>query len=228
MKWSVPLSVLFVLSSGVIGATPPDKSGVKPSAISLPTGAGSIEGLGESFEPQLNTGSSSYGVAISIPPGRAGLQPRLHLAYNSSLGNSFLGLGWSLELPCIKRQTDKGFPSYTANDVFLFQGEELVPLSNPQRDWRCENEIQFQRFRQIDTDNDFVPDAWEMTERNGTRHIFGQYRGVSNRWSTVTHPNPPAAAQNTFDRTYCWALNTTIDLQGNRIEYEYLSPSGDL
>src|SRR5438876_5973619 len=81
-----------------------DKSGVKLSAISLPSGAGSIEGLGESFEPQLNTGSSSYGIAISIPLGRAGLQPKVHLAYNSSLGNSFVGLGWSLDLPSIKRQ----------------------------------------------------------------------------------------------------------------------------
>lgn len=30
-----------------------DKSGVKPSVLSLPSGPGSIEGLGESFEPQL-------------------------------------------------------------------------------------------------------------------------------------------------------------------------------
>src|SRR5438034_996616 len=219
---------IIILSSAASAAPTPDKSGVKPSTISLPSGAGSIEGLGESFEPQLNTGTSSYGVAIAIPPGRAGLQPKVHLAYNSGTGNSFVGLGWSLEIPCIKRQTDKGFPTYTSADVFIFAGEELVPLSNPEGDWRCENESGFQRFRQIDTDNDFVPDAWEMTERNGMRHIFGQYRGAGNRWSVVTHPNPPGAAQTAFDRTYCWALNTTIDLHGNRIEYEYLPPNGDL
>jgi RHS repeat-associated protein len=203
-----------------------DKSGVKPSTISLPSGAGSIEGLGESFEPQLNTGSSSYGVGISIPPGRAGLQPKIHLAYNSGLGNSFVGLGWALDIPCIKRQTDKGFPTYSSEDVFVFGGEELVPLSNPEGDWRSENESAFQRFRQIDTDNDSIPDAWEMTERDGTRHIFGQYRGTSNRWSVVTDPTPPPAVLTAFDRTFCWALNTTIDLHGNRIEYEYLDPSG--
>jgi hypothetical protein len=163
--WNVRLLLLapFALLCGYhsLGAAP-DKSGVKPSAISLPSGAGSIEGLGESFEPQLNTGSSSYGVAIAVPPGRAGLQPKVRLAYNSSLGNSFVGLGWSLDLPTIKRQTDKGFPSFTSADTFVFGGEELVPLSNPQGDWRCENEGAFQRFRQIDTDDDFIPDAWEM------------------------------------------------------------------
>ena len=87
----------MILAGVVISVSPPaiagpDKSGVKPAVISLPSGAGSIEGLGESFEPQLNTGSSSYGVAISLPPGRAGLAPKIHLAYNSGLGNSLVGL----------------------------------------------------------------------------------------------------------------------------------------
>ena len=36
-----------------------DKNGVAPQAISLPSGPGSIQGLGESFQPQLNTGSGS-------------------------------------------------------------------------------------------------------------------------------------------------------------------------
>src|ERR1044072_5615552 len=64
-------------------AAPPDKSGVKPSVISLPRGAGSIEGLGESFEPQLNTGGSTYGVSVSLPPGRAGLVPLVRLGSHS-------------------------------------------------------------------------------------------------------------------------------------------------
>src|SRR6185369_6435948 len=76
--------------------SPPDKSGVKPSVISLPSGAGSIEGLGESFEPQLNTGGSTYGLSITLPPGRAGLVPSVRLDYNSYAGNGICGIGWSL------------------------------------------------------------------------------------------------------------------------------------
>ena len=34
-----------------------DKSGVSPTTISLPKGPGSVEGLGESFQPTLNTGT---------------------------------------------------------------------------------------------------------------------------------------------------------------------------
>ena len=216
-------SALVILLTATAFAAPPDKSGVKPNVISLPSGAGSIEGLGESFEPQLNTGTSSYGVGIALPPGRAGLQPKVRLSYNSGQGNGLAGLGWSLDFPCIKRQTDKGFPGYVQTDTFVFQGEELVPLNNATRDWRCENDSGFQRFRQIDTNSDLVPDAWEMRDRDGTRHIFGQYRGQGGRWSSVTHPTLFQAGQpNTYqDSTYCWMVDTTIDLHGNRIEYEY-------
>jgi hypothetical protein len=60
------VAVSFEGGRSAFAQSPPDKSGVRPSVISLPTGAGSIEGLGESFEPQLNTGGSSYGIAIAV------------------------------------------------------------------------------------------------------------------------------------------------------------------
>ena len=176
----------FIPTAGLAAA--PDKSGVKPSVISLPSGAGSIEGLGESFEPQLNTGGSSYGVSISVPPGRAGLAPSVRLGYNSFSGNGIAGIGWSLEFISVKRQTDKGFPEYDSGDTFVFGGEELVPLNNAGQDWRCENERSFQRLRRIDSDGDGLPDAWEVTERNGTKHTLGRFRGQNNRWSVVENP----------------------------------------
>ncbi len=216
--------LLTGISSGFAAA--PDKSGVKPSAISLPSGPGSIEGLGESFQPQLNTGSSSYGVAIKLPPGRAGLAPQVHMSYNSGQGNSMLGLGWSLDLKMVRRQTDKGFPGYAGTDTFVFGGEELVPLQDGT--WRCENESSFSRFRQIDTDGDGAPDAWEMTEKNGTRHLMGQFHGGGGSWSAVEHPTPPANATLVMDRTYMWALDTTIDVHGNRIDYTYTLGNGVL
>ena len=58
----------------VIGATV-SKSGVRPQVISVPSGPGAIEGLGESFEPQLNHGSGQYALPLAAPPGRAGFAP---------------------------------------------------------------------------------------------------------------------------------------------------------
>src|SRR5215510_14478357 len=86
-----------------------DKSGVQPNTISLPSGPGSIEGLGESFEPQLNSGTFAYRIPLKLPPVRGGA-PGLVLTYNSGNGNGILGQGWTLRIPCIRRQTDKGLP----------------------------------------------------------------------------------------------------------------------
>ncbi len=223
------LAALALLTPSVLveGQTP-DKSGVKPSVISLPSGPGAIEGLGESFEPQLNTGSSTYSVNIELPPGRAGLQPNLSLSYNSGLGNSILGIGWDLALPIIKRQTDKGFPSYTPDDTFLFQGEELVPLSD--ETFRCENETSFQRFRRLSLSRDGF-EGWLMTERTGTRNFFGRFFEAGGTQSRVVKTDGPDAerlGRSTENLTYCWALDQTIDLHGNRIDYEYQLRKGKL
>ncbi len=225
MKTNVVV-LLGILCSvySVAAMAPTDKSSVKPSHISLPSGAGSIEGLGESFEPQLNTGGSTYGVGISLPQGRAGLTPSVRLQYDSNTGNGIGGLGWNMEFMCIKRQTDKGLPEYNSGDTFIFQGEELVPLTDGT--WRCENERQFYRFRQLDTDKDRLPDAWEVTEPNGIRHILGQHRGSNGLWSVVEHPDKKGETD--FDNTYCWMVDETIDLHGNQIHYEYILGDGVL
>ena len=40
--------------------------------------------------------------------------------------------------------------------------------------------------------------------------------------------HPDKGSTQPFDRTYCWMLDRTTDLHGNRIEYEYLQGSGVL
>lgn len=219
----VLLGIIYSVCS-VMAMAPTDKSSVKPSHISLPSGAGSIEGLGESFEPQLNTGGATYGVSVTLPQGRAGLTPTVRLQYDSNTGNGVGGLGWNMEFMCIKRQTDKGLPNYNNGDTFIFQGEELVPLTDGT--WRCENERQFYRFQQKDKDGDGEVDAWEVTEPNGTKHILGQHRGSNGLWSVVEHPDKQNGTP--FDRTYCWMVDETIDLHGNNIQYEYTLGNGVL
>ena len=90
--------VLILLHSCLVGSALAEdsKSGVAPQVISLPTGPGSITGLGESFEPDLNTGTSTYGLNIAVSPGVNGFAPVIRLVYNSGSGNSPLGIGWNL------------------------------------------------------------------------------------------------------------------------------------
>ncbi|MBI3868329.1 MAG: hypothetical protein HY299_07335 [Verrucomicrobia bacterium] len=197
------------------------KGGVGATAISVPSGPGSVEGLGESFEPQLNTGTATFGQMIVVPPGRAGLQPVVRLTYDAGGGNGLAGVGWTIGFGGLARQTDKGFPRYDSRDTFLLGGAELVPLSNPERDWRCENEHAFNRIRQLPGQN-----AWEVTDKSGVRSLYGQYRGEGGRWSAITHPTRTEGTL--FDRTYFWGLDTTIDLHGNHVDYEYLPGDGVL
>src|SRR6188508_3000881 len=113
--------ILCIYAAIGLSLTLPSHSGnsISASKISLPSGPGSIEGLGESFEPQLNTGTYAVGLPLKLPPVRGAVQPQVRLAYNSGSGNGPLGLGWRLDVPALQRQTDKGLPNYTTNDTFV-------------------------------------------------------------------------------------------------------------
>src|SRR5574341_1556477 len=87
-----------------------EKNGVAPNTVSLPSGPGSIEGLGESFQPMLHTGTANYTFAIALPPGTAGHAPRLVLRYDGGFGNGPLGFGWKLGPSEVRRQTERGVP----------------------------------------------------------------------------------------------------------------------
>ncbi|MCP4610072.1 MAG: hypothetical protein GY845_15295 [Planctomycetes bacterium] len=63
------------------------KSGVTPQSLALPDGSGTMQGMGESFAPNLNTGTGTFSVPISLPPGRRGLQPQFGLSYSAGSGN---------------------------------------------------------------------------------------------------------------------------------------------
>lgn len=214
------ISLLFCLGGFLqpTYAQQANKSGVTPNTISLPSGPGSIEGLGESFEPNLNTGQVSYGVGLALPAGTAGHTPSLGLGYNGGNGNSFFGYGWNLSLPYIQRQCDKGIPRYVdaANgidddldgqideadelDIFINeQKEELVLTENDY--YFCENEAAFVRYRR-------VGDHWEAQLPNGSLMEFG-----------LTESS--RVMEQSTERIYRWLVEKITDTNGNVIVFTY-------
>ncbi|CAK0773639.1 TcdB_toxin_midN domain-containing protein [Gammaproteobacteria bacterium] len=212
------IALMFCVFSAQAGV---DKSGVKPSVLSLPSGPGAIEGLGESFEPQLNSGTSSYTIKLVVPPGRAGFAPVLNLRYNSGNGSSPFGLGWVLNLPAIQRQTDKRLPYYTDYpngdhvdndqdgevdefdefDTFIVSttsSEELVP--QPDSYYRLKNEEEFTRFTHSSN-------GWLAQYKNGIHSKFGF--------------TPQGRIEDGNGHIFKWLLEEMVDLNGNVIVFRY-------
>lgn len=170
--------------------------------ISLPRGPGSIEGLGESFEPNLTTGSAQYSIPLVIPNAAGGFKPTLKLTYDSNYGVGPFGLGWSLSVDSIQRKTDKGVPRYQEQDTFICSGEELVQISDGS--FFSENCKDYARYRRIG-------DGWEKTLPSGVKLFLGEQHN-----SREFKPNGTG-----FENTFRWLISSSIDLNGNRIEYLY-------
>lgn len=213
---ALPLIGACLLPPGHVLAA--DKSGVKPQVLSLPSGPGSIEGLGGAFEPQLNSGAASYSVPITMPPGRSGHAPDLRLVYSGGNGNGHVGLGWSLPLESIRRDTEKGQPGYVAGDLYVHSsGEELVPIADGT--WRCENEASFLQIRRSG-------EGWEIRDRLGRILRLGETAESRVGKRQVAGGAPVAEVGTPFDSTFRWNVSSFEDTNGNRVEYSY-STYGD-
>jgi hypothetical protein len=106
-----------------------NKSSAVQPAISLPKGGGAIKGIGETFQPNLFSGTGNHSIPIATSPGRNEFGPSLTLQYSSGNGNGVFGLGWELSIPRITRKTEKGLPRYDDRDVFVISGaEDLVQV----------------------------------------------------------------------------------------------------
>src|SRR5262245_52242584 len=103
-----------------------------PSVLQAQSVAGSTPG---SFRV-TESGAAEYRIPIQVPPGIAGMEPRLALVYNSQGGNGLLGVGWNLEgLSSITRCARtvaqdgvRGRINYDADDRFCLDGQRLVAV----------------------------------------------------------------------------------------------------
>ena len=209
-----PLPLLIAVSLvSVVGldtwAQGTDKNGVSPNVISLPSVPGSIRGLGETFQPMLNTGTAKYNVSVEVPPGVNGHTPSISLKYDSGQGLGLCGLGWKVGPDPICRQTSRGYPLYDESDTFLgLNAEELVHVGNGT--YRARNEGSFSLYRR-----DPNSGGWLVTLRDGTRLEYGVDP------NGTTRITDKAGA-----RVFQWLLESSTDTNGNVISYSYATLAG--
>ena len=83
-------------------------------------------------------GAATYNIPIQVPPGTAGMTPKLSLTYNSSGGNGILGMGWGIDgLSQISRcpttliqDGQINGVNYTATDRFCIDGQRLIATTD--------------------------------------------------------------------------------------------------
>jgi hypothetical protein len=194
-----------------------NKSNPATQTISIPQGGGALHGIGETFAPDLHTGTGNFTVPIAMPPGRNGFQPQLSLTYSTGNGNGPYGLGWSLTIPGVSRKTSKGIPRYRndpsaryGGDTFILSGaEDLIPVSETGgiTRYRPRTEGLFARIEQHATPE---TDHWEVRSKDGLVSVYG---------TPLTSPDDPAAIANPENRAevFSWHLTKTVDPFGNTI-----------
>ncbi len=179
------------------------------------------------FEVNLG-GAATYEIPIAVPPGVAGLQPKLSLVYDSGRANGLLGMGFALRgLPAIARaprelEPDgvKGSLRYDADDRLTLDGQRLIAIGSggyldPNQQYRTEVET----FNAISSSGTAAPGSplyFQAKTRDGLTLRFGATNDsrIQVREMTLPMTTPPSAVRT-------WALSQATDRYGNMMTVEY-------
>src|SRR6266508_1682832 len=204
-----------------------NKSNNTSQIISIPQGGGALHGIGETFAPDLHTGTGNFTVPIAMPPGRNGFQPQLNLVYSTGNGNGPFGLGWGLSIPGVSRKTSRGIPRYgdergplSERDTFLVSGaEDLVPVAEMPGVIRYRPRTEG-LFARIEHHSDSRTDHWEVRSKDGLVSVYGTPLSVQNDPAVIANPENRS-------QIFQWKLTETQDPFGNTIRYDYERDLGD-
>jgi RHS repeat-associated protein len=156
-----------------------------------------------------------YETAIPIAvPAFHGVEPDLALSYDSSSpGDGFVGPGWSVSgISTITRAGRyHGTPRYDDSDVFLMDGEELVPCAattgvSPSCLTGGTHASKIESYLRISFDA--ASDRWFVTRKNGVKARY-----------SVIHPT----AQGSFK----WGRDLVTDTLGNTASFHYKNAGSD-
>ncbi|WP_068775021.1 SpvB/TcaC N-terminal domain-containing protein [Paenibacillus sp. FJAT-26967] len=197
--------------------------------LTLPKGGGAVRGIGETFEPDLFTGTMHMSIPVYASPCRE-FEPELQLGYSSGSGNGAFGLGFSLTSSSISRRTDTGIPKYDDTDRFLLDGEEIIPKLDSdtlkpltrteyagEQTWLITEYIHRMEgsFTKIELWQADGTSYWKLLSGSNVSSVYGQ-----STTARVADPARPA-------RIYQWYLEQDVDAKGNKRIYTYSTENQD-
>jgi RHS repeat-associated protein len=166
-----------------------------------------------------NSGAFSYTYPIKLPPGTNGMGPQLALTYNSSGGESMLGMGWGLSgFPVIIR--DPSYPiDFNDDDHYLYNGQRLIWVPQNTDDvvnpgyYHTERESYVRiKAHNLNSSNS----NWVVTLKNGTKLYFG-YNSADHTRANDGHID----AVGKDGKARVWALSKVEDVHGNYYTIKY-------
>lgn len=180
-----------------------------------------------SFEV-LSTGAASYHIPLWVPPGPAGMQPKLALAYNSRGPNGPMGPGWSVSgfsaiTRCNKTFAQDGASAavtLTYGDAFCLDGKRLRLTSSSnlatygQDGTTYQTEVaDFANVTAIGTAGN-GPSYFTVRGQDGLTHNYGN---GGNSQVLATGSSTASA----------WLLSKISDRANNSVVISYLAPGAN-
>ncbi|MBO7540306.1 MAG: type IV secretion protein Rhs, partial [Bacteroidales bacterium] len=198
----------------------PETTGFTPTFLSDIKAADPSTGIMVMQAPEApQNGAASLAYPINIPEGRKGLTPQIALRYSSDGACSWVGYGWSLDMPTIDIETRWGVPLFDPNtetESYLFNGlsfaeeahrEQMRRSADKEFHLRIENAFS-KIVRKGNSPKNYT---WEVTANDGsvTEYAPVARQGAENNSNIVQ-----------------WAVTKQTDINGNTISYEYQQVEG--
>lgn len=170
------------------------------------------------------SGAATYRIPIQVPPGVAGMEPKLELSYNSQSGNGLLGVGWSLGgLSAITRcartmaqDNFRGNIDLDMNDRYCMDGQRLVLVSGTYGVAGSEYRTELDSFNKI---------VASGVAGNGVAFFTVQTKaGLKMEYGNTADSRIEAQGKATVR---VWAVNKISDVKSNFMTFSYIEDNAN-
>jgi RHS repeat-associated protein len=166
------------------------------------------------------TGAATYTIPIFSPPGTAGMQPSLSLAYSSQAGNGIAGYGWNLA----------GLSAITRTGLTIYHDDRVEGIDFDDDRFALDGQRLIKSFKSEQYGADGTRYFTEIF--NGSRIIShgsigngpAWFKVIGNDGSIIEYGktnNSRLTSQRPDQTTITWYINKITDPNGNYIQFIY-------
>jgi hypothetical protein len=153
------------------------------AATIISQGAFAAVGVTRGVPNVSSSGTASYEIPLTLPPGTNGLTPKLSLRYTHTQGSDFFGVGWSLTglsaiFRCNKTYTQDGAPSaanLATSDGYCLDGNRLRLTGGTYGVAASTYQTEIEMFSRVLAQGAAGngPASWEVRSKDGLIYEYG-------------------------------------------------------